>query len=555
MYRKVGVALTALSCLTLGITAVSLGTASASTSSVITLEGNTGVTFTNNFNPFDSSSFAAQLSVRSLVNEPLFEFDTLKANTQYPWLATSYAWANGGRTLTFQLRKGVTWSDGQPFTAADVAYTFDLINRVPAANVWGAPTMAANATTHGKYTVVLHYQAPEYLNITSIAGSVLIVPQHVWSKIANPATAIVTHPVGTGPYELSSYSSTLVKYKVNPHYWGGKPAASGVDVPAYSTNTAAATALADGQLTWAGNDIANVNQIFVNKNPRTNHTFFAPGSTVTLEFNVTGNGPLSDPAVRQAISAGIDRTALSVKGETGYEKPATSSSALILPNQASYLSPKLKNDLSPHADPAKVASILTADGYVKDSNGFYAKNGKEIQFSIEDPTAYSDYYADCQLISNELQAEGIDATVDGVQASQWYSDSATGNFQSIIHWGNGGSSPYVQYQNWLDYTQSAPIGSSANSDYGRYNSPVAQQALTTLATTNPANKVGLVKAVQTLENLVSTQVPVAPLLYGADWDEYSTAHFTGFVTPQNPYADPSPGDPQLPLILMRLKKA
>ena len=183
------------------------------------------------------------------------------------------------------------------------------------------------------------------------------------------------------------------------------------------------------------------------------------------------------------------------------------------------------------------------------------KHDKEIQFSIEDPTAYSDYYADCQLISNELQAEGIDATVDGVQASQWYSDSATGNFQSIIHWGNGGSSPYVQYQNWLDYTQSAPIGSSANSDYGRYNSPVAQQALTTLATTNPANKTGLVKAVQTLENLVSTQVPVAPLLYGADWDEYSTAHFTGFVTPQNPYADPSPGDPQLPLILMRLKKA
>ena len=255
------------------------------------------------------------------------------------------------------------------------------------------------------------------------------------------------------------------------------------------------------------------------------------------------------------VSAGIDRTALSVKGETGYEKPATSSSALILPNQASYLIPSLKNDLSPHADPAKVASILTADGYTKDSNGFYAKNGKEIQFSIEDPTAYSDYYADDQLIANELQAEGIDATVNGVQASQWYSDSATGNFQSIIHWGNGGVSPYVQYANWLDYTQSAPIGSSANADYGRYNSPAAQAALKRLSTINPANVKALQAATAVLENLVSTQVPVAPLMYGADWDEYSTAHFTGFVTPQNPYADPSPGDPQLPLILMRLKKA
>lgn len=554
MFRKSGVALTALSCLALGIAAVTTGAASASTPAVLTIEGNTGVTFTNNFNPFDSSSFATQLSVRSLVNEPLMEFDTLKANTQYPWLATSYAWSNGGKTLTFHLRQGVKWSDGKPFTSKDVAFTFDLLNRVPATNVWGVPAMSGNATTKGDYTVILHYAAPEYLNITSIAGSVLIVPQHVWAKVASPATAVITKTVGTGPYLLNSYSSTIVKYKPNPHYWNGKPAASAVNVPSYTTNTAAATALADGQLTWAGNDIANVDQIFVNLNPRTNHTFFAPGSTVTLEFNVTGTGPLSDPAVRQAISAGIDRTALSVKGETGYELPATSTSALILPNQAAYLTPSLKNDISASSDPAKVASILTADGYAKDSNGFYAKNGTEIKFSIEDPTAYSDYYADCQLISNELQAVGIDATVDGVQASQWYSDSASGNFQSIIHWGNGGSSPYVQFQNWLDYTQSAPIGSSANSDYGRYDSPAAQTDLTRLATTNPANKSALTAATVALENLVSTQVPVAPLLYGADWDEYSTAHFTGFVTAQNPYADPSPGDPQLPLILKHLKK-
>jgi len=555
MFRKLGVVLTALSCLSIGMVAASIGAASAATSSVLTIEGNTGVTFTDNFNPFDSSSFAEQLSVRSLVNEPLFEFDTLKANTQYPWLAKSYAWSNGGKTLTFHLRKGVKWSDGKAFNSRDVAYTFNLLNRVPATNVYGVPTMSAPATVKGAYTVVLHYAAPEYLNITAIAGSALIVPAHVWSKIASPATAIVTKPVGTGPYELKSYSSTVVKYKPNPHYWGVKPVPSEINVPSYSSNTAAATALSDGQLTWAGNDIANVKKIFVGADPKTNHIFFAPGSTVTLEFNVTGTGPLSDPAVRQAISEGIDRSALSLKGETGYEKPATSSGALILPSQASYLTKPLTNDLSATSNPTKVASILTADGYAKDSKGYYAKNGVEIAFTVEDPTAYSDYYADDQLMSSELQAEGINCTVDGVQASQWYSDSASGNFQTIIHWGNGGTSPYVQFSNWLDYTQSAPLGSSANSDYGRYNSPAAQTLLTTLANTNPSNKAGVKRAVTALEKLVSTQVPVAPLLYGADWDEYSTAHFTGFVTAKNPYADPSPGDPQLPLILSHLKKA
>ena len=555
MFRKIGVVLTALSCMTIGVVAVSLEAASAATGAPVTIEGNTGVTFTNNFNPFDTSSFAEQLSVRSLVNEPLFEFDVLKSNTQYPWLATKYSFANGGKTITFDLRKNVEWSNGTPFTSADVAYTFDLLNKVPATNNYGAPTMASPATTPNKYTVVLHYSAPEYLNINTIAGAVLIVSKAQYSKISNPATAVVKTPIGTGPYVLKSYSPQVVKYVVNPKYWGGKPAAPEVNVAYYATNTAAATALADGQLTWAGNDIANVDSIFVNKDPKTNHTDFAPGSTVTLWFNTTGTGPLSDPAVRQAISYGIDRTALSVEGESGYEKPATSSSGLILPNQSAYMEPSLANDLPATSDAAKVASILTADGYAKDSNGFYAKNGTEIKFALEDPTAYSDYYADIQLISNELIAEGIDATVDGVATSQWYTDLGDGNFQAIIHWGNGGVSPYVQYDNWLDYTTSAPIGTSANGDYGRYDNPAAQTALAALASTNPADSSALKSAVDSLENLVSTQVPVAPLLYGADWDEYSTANYTGFVTQANQYMDPSPGDPQLPIILMHLKKA
>jgi peptide/nickel transport system substrate-binding protein len=298
-----------------------------------------------------------------------------------------------------------------------------------------------------------------------------------------------------------------------------------------------------------------VNSIFVNKDKKANHIYFAPGSTVTLEFNTTGTGPLTDPIVREAISYGIDRTALGVEGESGYEVPATSSSGLILPSQAAYMEPSLKNDLPATSDPTKVASLLTGDGYTKDAAGFYSKGGQQITFSMEDPTAYSDYYADIQLMSNELQAEGIDATVDGVATSQWYTDLADGNFQTIEHWGNGGVSPYVQFDNWLDYTTSAPIGTSANGDYGRYNSATAQTALAALASTNPADKSAVTAATNALENIVSTQVPVAPLLYGADWDEYSTAHYSGFVTAANPYADPSPGDPQLPLILMHLKKA
>jgi peptide/nickel transport system substrate-binding protein len=545
---------TTMSCLTLGVIGVTGSGASAAKSTVLTEENNVGVTFTKNFDPFNGNSLVSQMAIKSLTYEPLMEFDTLKANTQYPWLALNYHWSGNGKTLTFNLRHGVKWSDGKPFTAADVAYTFNLLSTSPAANYAGVPAMSNAAVARGDYVVVLHFAAPAYQDITQIAGSMLIVPEHIWSKINNPVTAAVTNPIGTGPYVLKSYSSTLVKYSINKTYWDGTPAATQVNIPFYSSNGAASTALANGQLDWAGNDIANIKSIFINKDPATNHYFFARGSTVTLEFNTTGTGVLTDPAVRAAISAGINRTALGTLGESGYEVPATSSSGLILPNQATFLKASAKGDLSPTSDPTKVASILTADGYAKNSSGMWAKNGQTITFSVEDPTAYSDYYADDQLISNELKAVGINCTVDGVQASQWYSDLASGSFQSVIHWGAGGANPFVQYQNWLDYNAFvAPNPTSASADFGRYKSATAEAALKTLETTNPSNATALTNAVQSLGNILTTQVPVAPLLYGADWDSYSTARFTGWVTAANPYMDPSPNDPELPYIMMQLK--
>jgi peptide/nickel transport system substrate-binding protein len=551
MFKRAAVVFTAMSCMTLGIV-MSVGlTAASGANSTLTLENNTGVTFTDNFNPLDSGSFATEMSVRSLIYEPLFEFDSLKAGVSYPWLATKYAWTNGGKTLTFTIRSGVKWSDGSAFAPADVAATFNLVNTTPAANIWGLPSLSSPATVSGN-TVVLNYAVPEYSNIVAIAGTQLMLPANFGTVNSPAATATVSAPIGTGPYVLNNYSSTLVSYKANSNYWGGTPAAAQVNVPAEASNTDAATALAAGTLDWAGNDIENVNSIFVNKDKSTNHIYFAPGSTVTLEFNMT-RWPFTNLAVRQAISAGVNRTALSVKGETGYEAPATSLSALILPSQASYMGSQYKNDVKSTNQPKSVASIMKKAGFKKNKQGYYALKGKVVKFSMEDPVSYSDYYADIQLMSSELKSEGIDATVDGVEASQWYTDSANGSFDSIEHWGNGGTDPYTQFDNWFDYKNSAAIGKSANADYGRYHNAQVQSLLAKLASTDPSNTAAVKAATLPLEKIEASTLPIVPLLYGADWDEYSTANFTGFVTAAHPYMDPSPSDPELPYILMQLK--
>ena len=533
------------------------GSGSTAKTTAITEEAVTGVTFTKNFNPFDVNSFASQVDAKSLLYEPLFEFNALKPGVIHPELGTKYAWSNGGKTLTVTLRSGVKFSDGQPFTSADAAFTFNTIKSNAAANYSGLPTITSVAAPNAS-TLVLNFQAAQYANLFSILGNTFIVPKHTFSSLSNVATAPVANPVGTGPYVLKSFTTQQVTFVSNPKWWGGKPAINQVNIPYYSGNQAATTALAAGQLDWAGNEIPNLKQLYTSKDPTHNHYWFPGGNTVTLWINQAKGGPLADPKVRQAISAGINRQQLSVKGEYGYEAPATSSSGLILPAQQQFLDSKLANDLSPTANAGKVSSILTADGYSKDSKGFWAKGGKEISFSVEDPTAFTDYYADAQLIAGQMKAVGINATVDGVAAPSWFTDVQDGNFQTAVHWGGGagGTSnpyPFGQFQYWMDNTLTAKLGASAASNYGRYSNSKAQAAITAFENTN--NAAEQQKQLNILENIESTEMPTIPLMYGADWNEYSTARITGWATQSNPYMDPAPDDPEVGYILTHLKPA
>jgi ABC-type transport system substrate-binding protein len=543
-----GLAVTAV--VALGLAACASVGVNASKATTLIEESTVGVTFTQNFNPFDSNSLSTEMNMRSLTYEPLFEFNQLKPGAIYPWLGKSWGWSNGGKTLTFVLRSGVRWADGAPFTASDVTFTFNLMSRRPTTNYSGVPpitsTIAPNATT-----AVLNFKTPQYANLYAIAGATYIVPRHIWQFVVNPAAATIGDPIGTGPYRLKKFSTKLVSFTANPRYWGGKLAVTNVDVPSLADNSAAITALADGKLDWAGNDLPNIETVYVSRDRKHNHYWFPPGNTVTLWVNLAKGGFLADPKVRQAISAGIDRRQLAGDGESGYESPATSSTGLILPNQQEYLTPAASGDMSTTADEAKVASLLLSDGFRKDPNGVWAKDGKEISFAIEDPVAFTDYYADAQIIANQLMKVGINATVDGVTTPKWFADAGSGTFDTMIHWGAGGPFPFQQYQNWLDSTLTAPLGTTAPANFGRYSNTETQALLVQYENTNDPDT--QIRITRQLGSIVSQQMPVIPLLYGADWNVYSTAHFTGWPTPSNPYINPAPNDPELPYILTHLR--
>jgi peptide/nickel transport system substrate-binding protein len=551
----------------MGVAACSSSSSSSGTTSTsagkqgppLVVVDNTGQVFAQTFNPYVSTSLGVEDNMQSMTYEPLLEFNIMQpTQPPIPWLASGYAWSNGGKTLTFTIRTGVKFSDGTPMTANDVAFTFNLLmkNTTLASQAPGPTPLPLSATAPNATTAVLTFSQPEYANLFLIA-STYVLPAHIWQSVSNPATYADANPVGTGPYELGSFSSQKVTFKQNPNYWQkSKVTVPEVIFPNYVSNTTANPALDSGQIGYAGNDVANVQSDYLAANS-SNHTWssnqpwFADNNVVTLWLNTT-KAPLNDPKVRLAISAGINRQQLSAQGETNYEPPATSSSGLLLPTQSALLDPSYTNDISPTSDASKVSQLLSSDGYTK-TGGKWTKNGQPIKFSIEDPSSYTDYATDAQLIANQLNAEGFEVSFDGVQATQWYNDYPVGNFDAMIHWSNQGPSPYDYFDYWLDNNLSAPIGKPAGSDYGRYDNPQVQAALAQYAGSN--DTATQQQALNQLETIVSTQAPVIPLLYGAAWYEYSTKDYTGWPTASNQYIDPVPNAPYMEYTLLHLTPA
>jgi peptide/nickel transport system substrate-binding protein len=531
------------------------GTSSVAQGKPLVVVDNTGETFTKAFNPYVNTSLGNSNNSTALVYEPLLMFNTINpTQPPIPWLATAYAWSNGGKTLTFTIRKGVKFSDGKPMTAADVAFSFNLLIKNPTLTPSAPPPVPTSATAPNATTAVLTFSKPEYANLFLIGG-MYIVPEHIWASISNPATFADPDPIGTGPYVLSQFSAQKYTLSENKNYWDKASVhVPSIIFPNFVSNTTANPALSDGQIDYAGNDVSNVQANFLAKSTDY-HTWtpdkpwFASNNVVTLWLNVT-KAPLNDPKVRLAISAGINRDQLSTQGETDYEPPATSSGGLLLPVDNSLLDSTYANDLQGTSDPAKVSSLLTSDGWKK-VNGKWTKNGQEIKFAIEDPSSYTDYATDAQLIATQLNAEGFNVTFDGVQSTQWYADYPVGNFQAMIHWSNQGPSPFEYFDNWIDSSQSAPIGKAAAGDFGRFNSPQAQAALAQFAGSDSATTQQA--ALNTLQQIVSTQAPVIPLLYGAAWYEYSTKNYTGWPTESNQYNNPVPNDPYILATVLHLK--
>lgn len=515
---------------------------------VLTVTTGAAGTFADNFNPFSPN---AEDPARGMIYEPLWFFDTADAGRSDPWLATSYAWSDGGKTLTFHLRHGVHWSDGRPFTSADVAFTFNLIRSDSALNGYGLPL--AKATTDGTYTAVVHFTRSAYSDLNYAAGLTYILPEHIWKSVKDPATYLDTHPVGTGAYEVSRVAGSVMKLTANPHYYmSGMPHFGTIEFLSFKGNTSSDLAIENGSLDWAGSYIPNIKREYLAKNPK----FVVSDIPLSVEFLVPNlvSGPTRHLAVRKALSDAVDRTRVSADVYQGYAEP-TSPTGLLVPNFKSVLDPSLASTKFTYS-PSAARKVLEAAGYRLGSNGIFdSPSGKPLDISVKVVSGYTDYIESLQIIAQEMKAAGINLTVDQESYSQFTADQDTGNFQLLIDNFGYTPQPYVYYNNLLDGASTPPIGKTDTvGNYGRYNNPTVNAALTAISAAKSTSSV--LNDYYTVEKQFVADEPLIPLFDQQDEQEFNGNVVTGEPTPSDPYAaDAVYIAPDLGWVAMHLRPA
>ncbi|WJV44645.1 ABC transporter substrate-binding protein [Streptomyces flavofungini] len=212
--------------------------------------------------------------------------------------------SDDGKTYTFELRKGVKFSDGKPFTAKDVVFTYETILDKKTNNASKTELDALKSVeAKGEGTVVFHLKYPyaPFAERTVLP----IAPQHIAGKQDVNTGSFTTKPVGTGPYELVKWSKgEKLVFKANPGYWGGAPKVKNFTMAIVKDDDLRATRLRTGDLDGA---ILPPNLAKTFESDGGKQTYAAKTFDYRVVTLPTGNKVAGDTAVRRALDIGVDR--------------------------------------------------------------------------------------------------------------------------------------------------------------------------------------------------------------------------------------------------------
>lgn len=330
-----------------------------------------------------------------------------------PALASSYSLSQDGKTLTFHLRKNLKWSDGAPFTSRDVLYTYNQLANPKTTSAWvgqfstvvgdqavvsGAATTLSGITAPDPYTVVVASTTPDASLIPAL-GPLYMMPAHILS--GTPAAKLsdsqffASPTVSMGPYVfVKCVAGSYIQYKANPHYYGGKPAASSLYIR-YMTSDVALAALKTGEINLTQIDPSDVST--VQEMPGVHVTSALDPIVYQLVVN-NSKRQFSDPRVRQAMEYAIDRSAIISRILNGQATPANTI----------FVGDEIPAGLNPYPyDPAKAKSLLAAAGW---------NPATQVSLILEGNDQTRALVTD--VVQSDLRAVGIQASITSPSNAQ-----------------------------------------------------------------------------------------------------------------------------------------
>ncbi len=525
-------------------------------SGIMTLSVQQQPTWVRNFNPFSSAFLFPTVHG---IYEPMMIYNVVKGELT-PWLATEYQWSDDNKKLTLKLRDDVQWSDGQPFTANDVAFTFNLLKDTTGLVGSGAVAMS------GDTAYVESVAAPDDTTVEFTFKQVFtpglydivnqdIVAEHTWKDVEDATKFTNDNPVGTGPFtEVTVFQNQVYQVEKNPNYWQeGKPYIQGLRFPAYPGNEQANLATTNGENDYAANFIPDIEKTYVAKSPE-NYGYWFPsvGATVMLYLNTT-KAPFDDVNVRKAISQCINREQIVTVAMYDYTKPADPTGLSDAYPNFKVQDPSTLGDWTSYNVEAANAA-LDAAGLTRNGDTRALPDGTPLQYDINVVSGWSDWVSAVQIIAQNLGECGITANVKTYDFTAWVDRVNKGDFDMSIGWSSGGATPFNYYRGQMSASTAKPAGEVGAENWHRYVSEKGDQLLTQFAST--ADEAEQKEIAAQLQQTFADEAPALPLFPGPSWYEYNTTRFTGFPTEEDPYAVGSffnAGTPEQLIVMTTIK--
>lgn len=391
-------------------------------------------------NPWTPGAVVESNLINTLVFDQLVRYNKDDL-TPAPGLAASWEAAEDGLSWTFTLQGGVTWQDGEPFTADDVAFTFNevvLVDDLAANNASSfGPVERVEVVDETTVRFILSEpfsSLPYYL--AYYAG---ILPEHVLGDAENPlsnATFNKQSPVGTGAFRVAEFvPGSFVRLERNPDYWGGEPKLAGIVfsiVP--DPNTQLAQVLA-GEL-----DMVSVSNPALLAGVENNPNLEVLEQSQNLYYFVALNQTderFQDVRVRQALLYAIDRPAIIASVLKGYGEVATGP---IAPLQQALYNPDVPDY---PFDPERARELLAEAGYTPGADGILEKDGEPLTITM--PTGqFGSLVPATLLVQQYWQDIGVQADV---QVLEWnaYIDQMFVNrqYEATLAWWSTPPTPDV----------------------------------------------------------------------------------------------------------------